>query len=148
MQSELHTSSYSTTKTTNTTPVRHQDGYSLQLPGRIKIERLPHAEIQLSYAKMIANYQIKRENDSTELLPQTIADGTVSESYLLAASNVHSTESAGESSFVSEIEIGATTIASQFEENVQIKREYSSNDEGSLEQQLITDGKLTNEKSQ
>uniref|UniRef100_A0A8W7PYN3 C2H2-type domain-containing protein n=1 Tax=Anopheles coluzzii TaxID=1518534 RepID=A0A8W7PYN3_ANOCL len=143
MQSELHTSSYSTTKTTNTTPVRHQDGNSLQLPGRIKIESIPHTEIQLSYAKMIANYQIKRENDPTEPLPQTMADGTVNESYLLAASNVHSTESAGESLFVSEIEIGATTIASQFEENVQIKREYSSTDEGSMEQQLMTDDHTT-----
>ena len=148
MQSELHTSSYFTTKTTNSTPVRHQDGNSLQLPGRIKIASIPHTEIHLSYAKMIANCQIKRENDPTEPLPQTMADGTVSESYLLTASNVHSTDSAGESLFVSEIEIGATTIASQFEENVQIKREYSSTDEGSMEQQLMTDGKLLNKKSQ
>uniref|UniRef100_A0A182KA12 C2H2-type domain-containing protein n=1 Tax=Anopheles christyi TaxID=43041 RepID=A0A182KA12_9DIPT len=66
---------------------------------------------------------------------QTLTNEIDGASFLLAT-NVSSLDSGEESTFVDEIEIGETTIASQFGENAKIKMEYSSHDEGSLEQQF------------
>uniref|UniRef100_A0A182PJZ9 C2H2-type domain-containing protein n=1 Tax=Anopheles epiroticus TaxID=199890 RepID=A0A182PJZ9_9DIPT len=55
---------------------------------------------------------------------------------------VSSCDSADEPRFIDEIEIGATTISTQYG-NFPIKMEYSSNDEGSLEHELLTEDQNT-----
>uniref|UniRef100_A0A182R6X8 C2H2-type domain-containing protein n=1 Tax=Anopheles funestus TaxID=62324 RepID=A0A182R6X8_ANOFN len=113
----------------NSPPVRYEAN-PMHFATTIKIENARNGSIGLDSTGIIPNMQIKKENQS-----QLNSTNTEDVPYEFAT-NADTEEDTMDYSFVDEIEIGETTIVSSLGEHVQVKLEYISNDETSVEQKI------------
>ncbi|XP_052895836.1 zinc finger protein 182-like [Anopheles moucheti] len=90
------------------------------------------------------------QRDTSETIPHmncTQSNKTIAEDTTFPT-NAHTRDDTGEYSFVDEIEIGETTIVSSLGEHVEVKMEYISSDESSVEQKIHDGNKTSSREAQ